>query len=383
MRAIVHIGAPKTGSTTIQEFLYLNSEELARRGFRFSRNVENRKSQWEYPLAALARLGKPLPDRTQQVRYSSPDLAEHRRIGERVEEDLAEKRKRWREPVALFSSEHIVAWLKRPEDIRSLDEIFSRHFEEIRYVLYIREQSEWLLSQYSEHIKRGGTERLETFFARRLRSLDHRRCVMRWVRAVGRERFELRLLDRSFLVDGDLLNDFAAVCGFDPTGLKRPPRMNERLKAPALELLRILNGLMPKFLEDGSRNPLHNGFQQRFKELNASDHPYYGLTEEQYRQIEATVAEGNEALRREFFPTRQVLFFPPPRREPPDREKVLQDALHVAARLIYELRAHDTASGKKGAGLCPRLARFGRAMTGIKNRIGLVGKEVASVQNEG
>jgi len=337
MRAIVHIGAPKTGSSTLQQFLFVNSAKLAEQGFRFQRNVPNRGSQYEYPLAALARIDRLLPGREEQTRYSSTDLATHKATGAKVEADLAVSRYRWAEPVALFSSEHILPWLRAVEEVRSLDAIFRSHFEDVRYIVYLRNQEDLIVSEYSETLKRGSNQTLQTLIDARTITLNHENRVRLWVEAVGKDRFDVRLLDSSFLKDGDLLADYAAACGFSLEGLQPPPRVNESLSAPAAECLRIINDRVPQLLEDGRPNPLRKGIVDQLMNLSEGG-PKLALTSDQRAQVHAAVGESNESLRRDFFPDRESLFSPPSERPLADREALLEQAVDMATRLIVRLR---------------------------------------------
>lgn len=338
MKAIVHIGAPKTGSSTIQEFLFQNTDALAQKGFRFSRNVPGRGSQFEYPIAALARLDRLLPAPDTQARHSSTDLAVHKQIGAAAEAELAAKRATWTEPVALFSSEHIHPWLRRTDEIQSLDRMFGAHFDSVRYILYIRNQEDLVASSHSERIKRGSNRRHQDFLEQRLDHLDYEPRVRLWLDVVGRDRFDLRLLDPGFLKDGNLLSDFASACGFTLDGLTIPPRINESLSAPAAECVRAMNERIPGTRHDGVRNPLRKGVLERVDELTPADAPRITLTEAQRRRIRGRVGPGNEALRARFFPDRESLFQPRPAAEAPEREQILEDALDLMVQMFIDLR---------------------------------------------
>lgn len=338
MKAIVHIGAPKTGSSTIQEFLFNNSKGMAAQGFRFHRNVEGRGSQFEYPLAALASIDKLLPGAEEQTRYSSTDLASHKATGAAIEAELAANSAAWQEPVALFSSEHIYPWIKSVKAMQALDRMFTQHFDHVTYILYVRNQEDLIVSEYSEILKRGSNMRLQELIDQRTISLDNEPRVRMWVEAVGRDRFDLRLLDPTFLKDGDLLADFAAACGFNLDGLEIPSRINESLSAPAAECLRGLNERIPQLLQSARPNPLRVGLVAQLMKLTPEDAPKLALTPNQRVQIMQGVGEANERLRADFFPQRSSLFSPSKERPLPPRDEVLEQAMDLATRIIIRLR---------------------------------------------
>lgn len=365
MKAIVHIGAPKTGSSTIQEFLFRNTDALATRGFRFRRNVEGRGSQYEYPLAALASIDRLLPGREEQTRYSSTDLAAHKAKGAAAMAELAGSRAGWGEPAALFSSEHILPWLRTVTEVQALDQIFATHFDEVRYVLYLRNQEDLIASEYSEALKRGSNQRLQAVIGPWLQWMDHEPRVRLWEQAVGRARFDLRLLDPTFLTDGDLLTDFAGACGFALDGLEIPARVNESLSAPAAECLRILNERVPELLHDARPNPLRKGYVNHLTALTPADAPKLSLTAGQRAQVQATLGVSNERLRRDFFPQRDSLFAPTSDRPAPPREDILEQAVDLAGRLLILTRMGAMA------GLTPEERKISRqrALGGISNGI--------------
>lgn len=338
MKAIVHIGAPKTGSSTIQEFLFTNTRALAAQGFRFHRNVEGRGSQFEYPLAALASIGRPLPGVEEQTRYSSTDLATHKAAGAAVEAELAALRATWGEPVALFSSEHIYPWLKSVKSIQALDRLFQRHFDHVSYILYLRNQEDLIVSEYSEILKRGSNLRLQELMEKRMINLDYEPRIAFWVNAVGREHFDLRLMDPTFLEDGDLLSDYAGACSISLKGLALPPRVNESLSAPAAEALRALNERIPQLLHNAQPNPLRAGLIAHLMALTPPDAPKLALTAEQRAQILDLVGPANERLRAAFFPSRASLFAAPKERPAPPQTEILEQALDLMTRVIIRLR---------------------------------------------
>ncbi len=338
MKAIVHIGAPKTGSSTIQEFLFKNTNALAVQGFRFRRNVEGRGSQFEYPLAALASIGKLLPGVEEQTRYSSTDPDIHKASGAAIEAELAANRACWTEPVALFSSEHIYPWMKSVKSIKALDVMFHRYFDHVTYILYIRNQDDLMVSEYSEILKRGSNLRLQALIDMGTIKLDYELRVKLWLEAVGRDRFDLRLMEQGFLQDGDLVADYAIACGFSLQGLKVPPRINESLSAPAAEALRGFNERIPQLLSDGRPNPLRVGLLDQLSRFSPDDAPKLALSPDQRAQIAELVGPGNEKLRRVFFPDRKSLFLPAAERPQPPRTEILEQALDLATRIIIRLR---------------------------------------------
>jgi len=339
MKAIVHIGAPKTGTSTLQSFMKANAAELSARGFRYAPLYPHRKSEFELPMAALARLDKPLPSRDEQLRYGAPDLETQKQQAEADIARLAAEVKGRSEHTALFSSEHIFPWMRSAASIASFDGLFREIFSEVHYILYIRNPEDLVLSLYSQNVKNGGSMRLDAYFRKLLPGLDIEPRVRAWVKTVGRERFDLRLFDRDALLEGDLVRDFCAACGIELEGLVPPERVNESLTATAAELLRTMNSRIPRLLPEGGFNPLAAGLVD-WAMSAAADGPRMALSEKQRAVLAKHVDDGNERLRKAFFPERKTLFSAPrkEKEEVPLRKDVLEQSLDLAARLIIQLR---------------------------------------------
>ncbi len=337
MKAIVHIGSPKAGSSSIQEFLFLNRTKLAEQGFRFKRNVHGRGSQYEYPLALLARNGRLIHGEQERALYKARSVAEVLGHSDKYLKALQSEAQKTSQPVALFSSEHILPWLTSVDLVRAFDQQFQAAFADVRYLVYYRAPDAALLSQYSERIKRGYTHTLDAFVAQRLKGLNIFRSARRWADAVSKGRMEVRLFDRSTLKDGDAVADYCDACGIDATGLTMPPRTNEALSAPAAECLRILNGIVPELRPNGSRNPLRADLLQAVQELSA-DMPKLTLNQAQQQMVRHHMGTPLEKLRKQFFPDRERLF-PAPQEAPDQTDDQTQEmALHLMAQLLIKTR---------------------------------------------
>lgn len=369
MKAIVHIGAPKTGSSSLQHFLFINAEALASQGFRFHRNVRHRGSQYEYALAAMSRVGDLLAGQDARVRYRARTLEEQAEQVRRFVEELPQYPTRWREHTALFSSEHMLPWLRAASHVKALDEMFREVFSEVRYIVYFRAQPDLILSQYSERIRRGASVPFDQFLKVRLKSaVNHFQPAERWAKTVGRDRLDVRLMDRDFLVNGDLIEDYCRACGIDPAPLSRPGRVNPSLTASAAECLRSLNTYIPEILPDGQANPLRSGLLEDVMRRSTGDAKLRLLPEEKKR-IEARTAASNERLRKTYFPDRKTLFTNSDDTETPQARLIARDrALDILAQLYSERRAETpTPTAPRPANTRPILSRLAAIARGSRS----------------
>lgn len=308
MRALIHIGLPKTGSSSIQEFLRLNRPALCARGIRHAPLDPRFGSQFELGALGLDAAGAVIEAEMARRVLNLRDDAQARDYAARARAFLDAGVAAWTEPLYVGSSEHLAAWIDRPERVRALDGALSARFDEVRYLVYLRPQVELLLSGYSERVLRGGTETLEAHLDKRRGVHDHDRLVRRWEQAVGAERLEVRLLRADFLQDGDLVRDFCAVLGTPPEGLAMPPRVRPSLSAGDIRFRRRLNRFLRLREQGGGDNPRYLVALRLGRLLGLRGGPQLRLTEAQRARIEADYADSNEALRVRRFPQRARLF---------------------------------------------------------------------------
>lgn len=309
MKALIHIGMPKTGSSSIQEFLGLNAAALAERGIRYQRFNDWLGSQFELAATGVVNGGWAIRDEpSRQVLRLRTTEDEARYVADYAA-FLDARLATWTEPLFVASSEHIQPWLHRRETIQALDSFLCARFDAVRYVIYLRAQDDLLISSYSERIKRGETLTLEEHLAQRIRRLDFNRTVGLWERVLGKERLDVRLMAPGALVDGNLISDFCDVMGTPRAGLEEPGRINTSLSRDETKLRRQLNRwIAVRRRRDGRSNPLYFATLEGLKRLKGCSDAPLTLTQEQRSHIRAYHAESNERLRKRRFPERETLF---------------------------------------------------------------------------
>ncbi|MBK0399009.1 hypothetical protein H0I76_07395 [Limibaculum sp. M0105] len=241
-KVFVHVGMMKTGTTAIQHMLSENREALLRNRLRF-------------PIAPGYRAHLDL------VLYAMNDErmgAHHRQKGLKDKEDL----RRWRtifedhlarelgacDESIIFSDERLASLITKPEETLRLREFLSRLSDEIKIIIYIRDQISAIESFYSTEIRAGETHPLtpikkERYFNR----FEYNKIIERWADRFGSGSIILKEFSPESLLGGDVCRDFLSILGAQSDrNIDFPLNANESIGRNGIELLRHLNVHMGK-----------------------------------------------------------------------------------------------------------------------------------------
>ncbi len=354
MKAVFHLGLPKTGTTSIQHFLLANANALSARGVAYEQvpnaTVEPQDSQLEFGICQFARAGEIVPFEPTVRGYGLTSLEAQEKFAKQFEATLLKHVSRRTEDVYVISSEHVGAWTRTPKHVAALDTWLSSIFDEVRYVQYIRRQEDWLMSRYSQDLRTGHPVHLFKYLERHGKH-DFATKADLWSDVVGRDRFDLRLMERDAMVDGDLIADFASAVGFDASGLPMPPRENESLTPQAAFFLRKLNGRL-RNREAGFDHDLQFKVERRLSSWSEGK-TKLRMRPQQIDWIRKRNAEVNEAVRAKYFPDREELFPARPHVTGEDglitnitQEQVAGIGVELLLQLLGEEKRSATASGK-------------------------------------
>jgi hypothetical protein len=202
MRVLLHIGTDKTGSTAIQQHLYLNRRWLEEQGVYLPR--EGLGSNNGY--AALFET-----ENSEGLARLSTELAAAERLGFR------QAVVSW-EGLSTFGSGRI----------KRLRDAFAG--QELSLLVYLREQADILQSGYLQQVKflihllplsafespRGPGQRIRSWRARTDPSRDYFRLLERWRRALAPADMSVRIFDSALLHKGDVIDDFLLQLAIQP-----------------------------------------------------------------------------------------------------------------------------------------------------------------------
>ncbi len=251
---VLHIGVPKTGTTTVQNFLDRNGESLGAEGLGTLR-VFGRKNNPGLSIYAqeFRESVNPRRDRRRKLGVDSPDKLHHHR--QQTEEALQQEIAGIAETVhTLVVSSELCATLslEQVERVKSLLAPYASAFE---IVVYLREQYEQFRSSYSTALRIGYAGTLLEW-AHHNKSKDtffYDRLLASWEAVFGAEALKVRIFDAAELERGDIVCDFCSLIGAgwrDHYSLTRAA--NESIAAPVQEVARAWNRALPPRPDPGT-----------------------------------------------------------------------------------------------------------------------------------
>lgn len=320
MKAIVHIGTEKTGTSSIQLFLRRNMKALEARGYHFLQSA-GKTNNWALPAYCTEESRFDDFDRFPEVESGMP-LEDFRK--DFISRFDAEIRSLDRNiHTVVMSSEHFHSRLRTDDEVKNIRDLLSRYFDSVKIICYIREQSETCASWYSTSMKSGSTLSFHNF-VRRCRPesyyFNYNEMLANWDRHFGSAAMDVALFDPGRFLNGSLLDDFAA--RLDPS-LVGPLNtaihtVNESLRPAGQALARALNVALPVSDDDPATNELRN----ECKDIIARHMTGKGqqIDYSQRVSIYEAFRASNDKVREKYFPDEDTLFPRPSEGNAPPNE---------------------------------------------------------------
>jgi hypothetical protein len=226
---VLHIGAPKTGSTALQRFLAQYRENLANAGFVYPGSIE--RGFGHHDLAFFTGGGCP--------EWAAPQTDSLEGLLGRLRQELDTHSSDAR---LILSSENFY-WLSDPRSVKDMLATLGYTPDSIAVVVYIRRQEDAIASWYNQLVKALG---YSASFEQSVEDYDdlwdYEFRLAQWAAAFGRQRVIVRLYTDE--PEFDVCRDFAELLQIPTTGLQTAAgRANPRLVRDLLEFQRVINRL--------------------------------------------------------------------------------------------------------------------------------------------
>ncbi len=336
MDLYLHIGTEKTGSSSIQEFLATNRDLLRNHGILFP------QSPGRINHLGIASLAQGADRGGLWRKLGIGSLEERDAYAKDLEHRLDEELGSHSFTTAIMSNEHCSSRLTDAADIETLREFLARFFSNIRIIVYLRRQDDFLISTYSTGIKTGRTDppHLPTKRAMKFR-YNYWALLQRWTSVFGRDKVVCRKFEKTSFLSGNLITDFLTAAACDPNWeWHNAGSVNSSLDARALEFLRLMN--------------LHVGVDKRPPRLvpmleSISDGPLIDLPERRRKKMMKKFRDSNALVANEYFggeltDSDDPLFLP--RADTRDRTCTTDLTAEEIVAITAKLLSFETAPGR-------------------------------------
>ncbi|MDN5941342.1 MAG: hypothetical protein L0H94_05625 [Nitrospira sp.] len=236
----LHIGTHKTGTTALQQFLSLNRELLAQKG-------------WLYPRAGC-------PESHHGHHEIAWGFMERKvfdfgLLKREIEESPCDR--------VVLSSEEF-EFCRNTDRVRDAFE-----YCEVRVVLYLRRQDDLLLSEYNQHLKSGIYFKPLAQFAKLLKlqgRLDYLGLCQRWAMTFGKD----VIIARVYYPDTSIIDDFCGEVGLPKAELSLPANRfaNRSFNPSVTGVLKVLNQLRQKGVSESTYKDLFGLVRQFAAQLD-------------------------------------------------------------------------------------------------------------------
>ena len=260
MRAILHIGTEKTGTTSIQSFLTQNRESLVKFGYAYLKSTglpSNRK------LATYCFNSDRHDDHHVALGIVEPEKREEWRTAFAVDFDQEIKTLSPNVHTVFISNEQLHSRLFSVEEIGRVKELLHRYFDAVDVYVYLRRQDKMACSLYSTALKCGHSmDQILPNVPDTDHYYNYEVLLDKWNEVFGQSAITVRVFDKKQLISGDLLTDFLEVAkatDLDTSQMVLPGKENESLLPTAQEYLRLSNqvpGAASPKVNDNVRNTL-------------------------------------------------------------------------------------------------------------------------------
>jgi hypothetical protein len=318
---ILHAGTEKTGTTSLQRFLSMNSANLADQGIWVPRSLAPDPVAGPYNhllLSTASHLSISEPDDLQlQLGLSSMEaVRQHRQ--DVIDALTTERDALPYEPATMIvSSEHVHSRLRTEEDVAYAKELLEPLCRDFRVVVYLRSQYELAQSVAVTAVRQGACEfrpipdfRTANGFDDLIgvdhEYFDYEQFLRRLERVFGQQLLDVRLYEHLDLHHNDIVEDFFYRLGADTAHMQHPGRENSSLRQDAILFLLKLN----KYLQGRP-----NAASLRASVLAHLALTHHGAAQQatgaELTRFMSQFANSNEFVRSRWFPERTTLFADP------------------------------------------------------------------------
>lgn len=301
--AWLHIGTPKTGSSSLQRLMQHNRAKIEAQGVALLSEALPGTGSLERYAANDEHMRRP------RIRKKQTDPATIGRFRRRLEKQLALTVSESAQRVWCFSDENLT-FLHAESEFLRLKDLLEPHFDEVKIVVYIRAQHDRAISAYSQRLRMGKVTREVLRIPDESGSNEHSyfydRFPENWVTHFGRDNVTVRIFDRAELQDGNVVADFFKIVGLSLAGIIPPGDKNLAFSTEQQAFLLHINKYLQP-LADGGMNIARDDLLRAMQDMPRADKGVRP-SKAQVQDFLAQFEDSNERVRQSWFPDRERLF---------------------------------------------------------------------------
>lgn len=300
----LHIGSPKTATTSIQHFCHDNQEVLNQKGYCYP------DFGYYYPRVGVLRNGHFIMAATQKAQDNGIETTDQIfDEGFQTIYELFEKHDN-----VILSDEGLwnYGYHKNSRVWRQLKQELDKGIFEIKVIVYLRRQDAYLFSWWNQQIKEGfranATISWDAIVAKPFYiQLDYYKMLEHISSFVGKENVCVRIFDRNEFYGGTIYKDFMHCIGleFNDEYTITSEMTNLSLTKNNNEIKRILNGV-PEL--DMQTNNKYRNLLTDLSETGQENENWSMFSEEEYIAFMQKYEEGNQKIAKEYLGVDKPLF---------------------------------------------------------------------------
>ncbi len=317
MTCYLHIGMPKTGTTSIQQFLKLNYDILLEKQYLFP--ISTLLNGNHYPLVKI--LFSTSNKKVIKYNYNLKKIIYNQNHKEKnkyiLNKYISEIKKYTNIANIIFSCENFTIDITDRKEIIKLHKIFQlMGIKNVKIIIYLRSLTEFLTSWYSQDIKHGAynPDYLDNIGKEEISHMcNYKHLIEMFCEVFGKDNIIVKKFEKKYFFQEDLLKDFVHTLGLDwDQRFVIPKKQNESLNLFSMEILKALNRITPRFLPNFTLNPkrveMQSLIQDKFYSLNKNEEFKFQLPIKTIKLYEDHFKDSQEWVRKEFFPHEKSLF---------------------------------------------------------------------------
>ncbi|EPA8820665.1 hypothetical protein ACQ762_001210 [Campylobacter jejuni] len=297
MTCYLHIGTMKTGTSSIQDFLYKNQNLLKIQKTLYPNSIKNSWHLNDHNPFAHA-----IEYFLEQANFSSLD-SYLKPLKQEINNSHSNK--------VIVSTENIQFLLYNEKYIQELQIILKNlGFTKIYIIIYLRNPSDLFISMCSQALKDGTPKKFLSLPSENNKFkilCHHEQTLKNWGNIFKKENLIVKLFSKNEFYQGDLLKDFINTIGLEwDNNFIIPDKQNETLDLLGMEILNHFNNYSIPMLTNRYVDFIVNFFDKHFtsKDPKLKFQP----PKEIYQSYIDYFEESNEWVRKEFFPHKERLF---------------------------------------------------------------------------